>query len=136
MSHNQTLVSRDSPANLVLGLILADRVRYPCLCSMAYQLAEHLAGTDPALADDCLAQVNEILSGQADPGSVRRFVARHGRGWTNEARAFHAALSYLVDEDEGRRSQYLALAPEGRRHFVKCRLWAAQERQVDQALAL
>jgi hypothetical protein len=131
-----TLITRETPANLVLNHMLGSSVRYPCLCSMAYQLAEQLEATNPDLANDCLDQVNEILSCHADPASVRRFAARHGKGWTLEARAFHAALIYLIDEDEGRREQYLDLSTAGRRDFVRCRLWRAGEMQVEQDVAL
>jgi hypothetical protein len=103
---------------------------------MVYQLAESLQGFDELLGADCWDQVNEILTGNADPGSVRRFAARHGRGWTEEAKSFYAALLYLIDEDEGRRMQYAALAPEGRHDFVKSRLWAAREMRVSQGIAL
>ncbi len=136
MSNNPKLVSRDTPANMVLNIMLSDRTLYPCLCSMVYQLAESLDGSDEKLAEDCWLQVNEILSGQADPGSVRRFAARHGRGWTAEANSFHAALLYLIDEDEGRRLQYTGLNTGARHDFVKSRLWAAREMRVEQGIAL
>ena len=136
MTDQPLLVTRDTPANMVLGLMLADRVRYPCLCAMAYQLAEQLETSDPAIAADCLAQVNEILGCQADPASVRRFTARQGRGWSPEARAFHAALLYLVNEDEARRDQYLSKTIAGRHHFVRCRLWGAREMHVEQDMAM
>jgi len=136
MSNITKLVTRDTPANMVLNIMLSDRVLYPCLCSMVYQLAESLDGSDEGLAGDCWLQVNEILTGHADPGSVRRFAARHGRGWTAEANSFHAALLYLINEDEGRRMQYMGLSTEERHDFVKSRLWAAREMRVGQGIAL
>jgi len=136
MSNTPKLVTQDTPANMVLNAMLSDHVLYPCLCSMVYQLAESLQGSDDALGSDCWDQVNEILLGKADPGSVRRFAARHGRGWTEEAKSFYAALLYLIDEDEGRRMQYASLGTEDRHEFVKSRLWAAREMRVSQGIAL
>jgi len=136
MSNRTILVTRESPAAQVLDLMLSDRVRYPCLSAMIYQLAETLDGSDPPLAEDCWAELNLILAGAADPGTVRRFVARHGSGHSMEARAFRRALLFLIDEDEARRDQFMKLEPPGRQHFVKSRLWRAGEIQVEHAIAL
>jgi hypothetical protein len=103
---------------------------------MIYQLAEALQGTDEPLSIDCWGELNAILAGAADPGSVRRFVARQGGSHDMESRAFRDALMYLIDEDETRREQYLNLDAPARQHFVKCRLWHAGEMRVDQAIAL
>lgn len=136
MSKSTTIITRDSSPAEVLDRMLSDRVRYPCLSSMIYKIAEALDSAEPELSEDMWSELNLILSGNSDPASVRRFVSRHGSGHTSEARAFNRALMYLLDEDEGRRSQYLSLGIRERQHFVGSRLWRAGEMQVEQAIAL
>lgn len=136
MSTAKILVTRDSSAAEVLSLMLSDHVRYPCLSAMVFQITEALEGSNKDLADDCWSELNRILSGKSDPGSVRRFIARHGAGYRMEDLAFRKALLFLVDEDESRRDQFLSLETSGRRDFVKSRLWRAGEMQIEHAIAL
>jgi len=136
MSNERTAIGPNSSAAQVLDLMLSDRVRYPCLSAMIYQLAEALQGSDPPLANDCWNELNLILSGSSDPASVRRFIARHSAGTSMEARAFKRALIYLVDEDETRRDQFLGMTAPSRQDFVKCRLWHAADMRVEQGIAL
>lgn len=136
MSTIHTLITRETPANIVLGLILSNDVKYPCLSSLIYQLVEKLTPTEPDLADECLLELNRILGGQADPASVRRFSYRHAAGQSAEARAFMSALHFLINEDEARRTQYLAMSAAARRHFIKCRLELASDIQIEQDIAL
>jgi hypothetical protein len=136
MSNKTTRVSRETTAGQVLELMLDNRVRYPCFSSMIFQLAEALDPGGSDLSIDCWRELNDILSGQSDPGSVRRFISRHGAGSTAEAEVFTEALVYLIDEDEGRRDQYMKMCVRSRRDFIRSRLWHAGEMRIQHALAI
>ncbi|CAN0591878.1 unnamed protein product, partial [Laminaria digitata] len=88
------------------------------------------------LASRCWEQVNLISSGKASAEDVRDFARDHGRGYSDEARAFHRSLLYLIDQDETCRAAYAELGPLQRRDFISIRLNVAREMTVDYGIAL
>ena len=136
MSNLHHLVTRETGSAEAVQLILSDRSRYPCFAAMLHQIAQSKGDSSPELAQDSWGELNRIIGGKADPASVRRFIARHGSGTSYEAVALRTAMLFLMNEDEARRDQFLALDATDRHHFVRCRLRHAENMDVDRAIAL
>lgn len=136
MTANPSSIHAGTPANSVLSAILSDQTRYPCLVSMLYHLAESLHGNADDLAGRCWEQVNDIVDGKSTAEDVRDFAWGHGKGYSDEAHAFHKSLLYLIDQDETYRTVYVEMSPRQRRDFIAKRLNAAREMTIDYGIAL
>ncbi|CAN0581108.1 unnamed protein product [Laminaria digitata] len=136
MTEKTSDITFETPANVALNAILADKTKYPCLASMLYHLAESLQGKSDELALKCLSQVNDITWGRTNSEQARSFAYDHGAGYSAEAQAFYKALIYLIEQDEGYRAAYLDMSPRARRSFVMRRISIAREMSVEYGIAL